>query len=812
MDPKALVTASPSYTRSAVPRPLVARARLMPGISGGESVAIFRISRKRTRVSLAAFITALLVAPTSARSAQHGAVTGQTQLATWMSNGPFGGVVTDLAVDPHDPSTVYAGTRGGVFKTVDGGETWRGVNDGLKNLSIRGIEVHPVNSNLVFAAASSGLFRSQDGGSSWSEVAHDASSHFRRTFLDIHFSDQGSTIFALGNYDILRSDDDGVTWSLVYHQEPETLESMAVSADGGRIYVGGQGGLLVSEDEGQSWRELPIPAGWVSSVALDPTDPAAVYAEAEGFLFKSNDGGSTWSRLLSDDVYAVEVELAPNNPDTVYVVGYEAYAPNRRALYVARSDDAAATWREESRMRSDALRQATLAVDPSEPHTVYIGTGGHGVFKSSDGGASFFEKAQGMTAASPFAVAIDPNDPSRIYASLTLGDSFRSEDAGETWTRIPSGPGSGDPYLTSSVTDFVVTADSTLYAAGASNDIYSTEPRVFKSESHGEDWVAADHGLPADHHVADLISAGPGVLVAGLTRHLATNEGGIYSSDDGGATWADISPTGMATRALAYDEQTETLFALVGRGGTPFQSSLYSSRDRGRSWLPHVLPPHLGDPGSISLGRTGQVLLGSSLGTEIGLSHDLGLTWVVIQVADNKSGQVNDIAQDPLDPTQLFVATGWGGIWISNTAGVTWRQMMPDVFGIDARTIVFGPKTDGIVHGLPDLDDRPLYAAVAGSDSSGVWQVFPAPHAFKSPAIKGRPRPGERVRCARGLWSRADSFRFRWLRDGSRISRANDRTYRVQRADRRHSISCRVRGRGPGGATTRASRPIKVRS
>lgn len=775
-------------------------------------MAIFRISRKRTRVSLAAFIAALLVAPTSARSAQHGAVTGQTQLATWMSNGPFGGVVTDLAIDPNDPSIVYAGTRGGVFKTVDGGERWRGANDGLKNLSIRGVEVHPRNSNLVFASASFGLFRSQDGGSSWSEVAHDPSSHLRRTFLDIHFSDRGSTIFALGNHEILRSDDDGVTWSLVYHQEPETFESMAASADGGRIYLGGQGGLLVSDDEGQSWRELPIPADWVSSVALDPTDPAAVYAEAEGGLLKSNDAGSTWSSLLSNDVYVVEIELALNNPAIVYVVGYEAYAPNRRALYVARSDDGGATWRQETRMRSDALRQATLAVDPAVPHTLYVGTGGHGVFKSSDGGTSFSQKLQGMTAASPFAVAVDPNDPSRIYASLTLGDSFRSEDAGETWTRIPSGPGSGDPYLTSSITDFVVTPDSTVYAAGRSNDVYSTESRVFKSESRGEGWVAADHGLPANHYVADLISAGPGVLVAGLTRQMATNEGGIYRSDNGGATWADISPTGMATRALAYDEQTETLFALVGRGDTPFQSSLYSSRDGGRSWLTHVLPPHLGDPGSMSTGRTGQVLLGSSLGTQIGLSHDLGLTWAVIQVANNESGQVNDIAQDPLDPTQLFVATGWGGIWISNTAGATWRQMVPDVFGVDARTIVFGPRTDGIVDGLPDLGDRPLYAAVAGGDSSGVWQVFPAPHAFKSPAIKGRPRRGEALRCAEGLWSRTDSFRFRWLRDGSLIRRANERTYRVQRTDRGHSISCRVKGRGSGGATTRASRPIKVRS
>jgi hypothetical protein len=91
---------------------------------------------------------------------------------TWTSNGPEGGYIQALAIDPTTPATVYAGTPGGgVFKSTDGGASWAAVNSGLTNTNVFALAIAPTTPTTVYAGTiHGGVFKSTDGGASWAAV------------------------------------------------------------------------------------------------------------------------------------------------------------------------------------------------------------------------------------------------------------------------------------------------------------------------------------------------------------------------------------------------------------------------------------------------------------------------------------------------------------------------------------------------------------------------------------------------------------------------------------------------------------------
>src|SRR2546427_5845569 len=111
--------------------------------------------------------TALLLSALLLFGSLHGAEAG---VNVWTTNGPEGGSISALAVDPQTPTTLYAGTTSaGVFKSIDGGTHWRAVNAGLGATSVRALAIDPQASTALYAATcGGGVFKSTDGGGSWS--------------------------------------------------------------------------------------------------------------------------------------------------------------------------------------------------------------------------------------------------------------------------------------------------------------------------------------------------------------------------------------------------------------------------------------------------------------------------------------------------------------------------------------------------------------------------------------------------------------------------------------------------------------------
>jgi len=172
----------------------------------------------------------------------------------WVGNGPDGGVIRALVLDPTDPDVVYAGTAsGGVFKSTDAGATWGAHRTGLTNRSITALAVDPTTPSTVYAGTDGGgVFKSTDAGSTWSAA---------NTGLRVSF----------------------VT-ALVH--DPVTA---------GTVYAGTQVGLFKSTDGGGRWRATALDT-WARALAIDPASPSTVYAGMDGGgVFKSTDGGRSYA-------------------------------------------------------------------------------------------------------------------------------------------------------------------------------------------------------------------------------------------------------------------------------------------------------------------------------------------------------------------------------------------------------------------------------------------------------------------------------------------------------------------------------------
>ncbi len=91
----------------------------------------------------------------------------------WTSNGPEGGIINALAVDPQTPDIIYAGTGGGVFKSTDGGASWSAINNGLTNTYVNALALDPQTPTIIYAGTGGGsVFKTTDGGVSWSAIKH----------------------------------------------------------------------------------------------------------------------------------------------------------------------------------------------------------------------------------------------------------------------------------------------------------------------------------------------------------------------------------------------------------------------------------------------------------------------------------------------------------------------------------------------------------------------------------------------------------------------------------------------------------------
>jgi photosystem II stability/assembly factor-like uncharacterized protein len=293
--------------------------------------------------------------------------------------------IWDIAYDPADPTIVYAATLdspgpvtgtfpssiGGVYKSVDGGETWTRKNCGLTSSRITGVEVLPGDSSVViigveggtasFSALAGefftgGLYRSANGGESW-ERAVTAVDDTTNGYLHILARDGVLLTFGKNldepdrNGGFLSSRDAGSSWeAFAPDQRSLLITEFDVSSDGRTIVGNARDSFVhqISEDGGQPWRSTSINQA-NGPVAISPVDPLRIlFVANQRTIQLSTDGLLSSLQVITMDANIGEIVFAPSDPTIVYAV--------TDGLLVYRSEDAGATFTLVTNIRSDVLR------------------------------------------------------------------------------------------------------------------------------------------------------------------------------------------------------------------------------------------------------------------------------------------------------------------------------------------------------------------------------------------------------------------------------------------------------------------------
>jgi photosystem II stability/assembly factor-like uncharacterized protein len=337
-----------------------------------------------------------------------------------------------------------------------------------------------------------------------------------------------------------------------------------------------------------------------------------------------------------------------------------------------------------------------LAINPTTPATLYAGTSGGGVFKSTDSGGTWAAANTGLTNLDVRALAINPTTPATLYAGTLGGGVFKSTDSGGTWAAANTGLTNLDVRALA----INPTTPATLYAGTSGGG-------VFKSTDSGGTWAAAHTGLTnLDVRALAINTTTPSTLYAGAPGF------GVFKSTDSGGTWAAANTglTYLYVLALAINPTTPaTLYA--GTDGGVFKST-----DSGGTWA--AANTGLTDLYVDALAinpTTPSTLYAGAYGSGVFKSTDSGGTWAAANTGLTYL-YVNALAINPTTPATLYAGTDGGGVFKSADSGGTWAAANTGLTDLYVDALAINPTTPAT-----------LYAGAYGSgvfkstDSGGTW-------------------------------------------------------------------------------------------
>jgi photosystem II stability/assembly factor-like uncharacterized protein len=458
-------------------------------------------------------------------------------------------ICSSLVIDPSDSNIIYAGTvnPGGVFKSTDGGDTWS--TTGVSVIAVLSLAISPADPGTVYAGTSqNGLSKTTDGGKTWSPTTLQAVGLFSLAVDPI----SSNTVYAASadGDGVFKSFDAGTNWSEVSDGliDRQIWSVVVDPLNPGMIYLGTRSGVFKSTDGARTWSQTTLNDQTVFSVRLDPSDSTTLYAATVGAgIFKSSDGGDSWSAVNDGLTHQLFLSLAidPSEPQTVFagtVSGEGVFATLNGGEH----------WSELTTGLAEcpchSLRLGTMSIDPSNSNTMYVAVQGDGVFKSGDAGASWADAAPGFTNPNAITLTVDPEDPNTILAGLSAGGGvLKSTDGGNSWFE-PETPFPGDLIVWGLAID---PADSTVvYAALGFHGV----GEVRKSCDGGDHWSTLVR-LPVSRIASIAVDPSNTQNV-----YVGTTGGGIYKSADAGTSWSQVND-GLTTlnmsRALRIDPNSE---------------------------------------------------------------------------------------------------------------------------------------------------------------------------------------------------------------------------------------------------------------
>ena len=642
-----------------------------------------------------------------------------------LSHGPEGGPGNTVAVAPSAPETVYLGTGRGVFRSTNGGRSWRSAGlvppasrDGSSVPGVTSLVVDRRTPSTVYAGLNSqwdggkwtggttyrrAIYKTTDGGKAWRALD--------LIGQPVAISPTGpSTLYAAagghgGKSRLLRSMDGGRSWQPADSGLPSTyLWALAFEpTTPGTVYAAmGQRGIFASSDGGAKWRavRVAVPHRDVTAIAVDPRHPQTIYAGTDNGVIKSLDGGRSWRTANAamgghgrDRGYKQVTALLVDNRDS------RTLFASTDCAGVFKSTDAGHRWSAANAgLQPKCGWSYALALDPRASQTMYTADRARGVLKSLDGGARWHMTNNGLGLTTVSSLAVDPQSPRTVYASAGPLGLFKSSDLGAHWRPLETGP-----QLVEGIALDPSNPHNILAVAAAYGVVRSTDA--------GRTWTEARFGANSRRVTV--------VAISGTTAYAGTSGLGLFGSTDGGRSWRPLGLTGAHVGALAISP-TDPTVVYAGVWGLQ-KGGLYKSTDGGSSWQRltdglnmdvsvFALDPT--NPTTVYIGAGGEhSILKSTDGGTTWHATDSGMPqwrikdrnhpgkWITLNV------DVSALAIDPAHPETLYAATGSRGVFRSMDSGTSWHPFNTGLTDHDVRALAL------------DATGRTLYA---GTEGGGV--------------------------------------------------------------------------------------------
>jgi photosystem II stability/assembly factor-like uncharacterized protein len=657
--------------------------------------------------------------------------------------------------------TLFVGSAsGGVWKSVNGGTTFKPVFDRQSVQSIGAVQIDPSNPKTVWVgtgeswvrnsvSVGDGVYKSTDGGENWTNVGLRDSEHIAKILVDPKNGDN-VLLCATGHLwddnderGVFRTSDGGKTWKKVLgglngstgcgmiamaRQQPNMIFAALwdFRRQGWTFRSGGPGsGIYQSTDGGEHWTELNdsntkgLPAKPWGRVALAvaPSKPSQIYANIESknsALYRSDDGGKSWNRmdasrfLVWRPFYFGNLIVDPKNENKIF----KPDAPLLVSVNGGRSFSIVS-----SAAHGDFH---DVWIDPDNTNIVYAGDDG-GLWRSEDGGTRWKHQLN-LPVSQFYHVSVDFSQPYHVYGGLQdnsdwVGDSsYPGGVSNSRWENVYNGDGFWT-FVDPSDPDYIYTESQGGTIGRVNRHTLENRPiqplPLYKEKKLHFNWNSPIHMSPNEK----------GTIYIGAQF--------LFRSRDHGQSWERISPD-LTTNDPEKQKQEESGGVTIDNSAAEMHTSIYSisespkngqiiwagtddgnlqiTRDGAETWTNVVgNVPDLPKFSWVSTVEASRFEEGTAYATfdrhTFGdirpyayKTTDYGQTWSSLPVQQNGvQGYAHVIKEDSVDPNLLFLGTEFG-LWISSDGGQRWGQYKGSDFpAVAVRDIAVHPRESDLV-------------------------------------------------------------------------------------------------------------------
>ena len=680
--------------------------RFRYGMLAGGQQNVDLLQRRREAINA----TSQMMAQTNSLRKQSSAT------STWSALGPgnIGGRVRSIVMNPSNSSILLAGSvSGGIWKTTDGGTSWKPKSDSLDLLPISAMLVDPVNSNVVYAGTGEGwtnldaiygggIYKSTNFGDSWTLLA----------------STSGASAVNFRNVMKLAADPTGNIY--------------AATKDYNYKYGPGEysasGGLFKSTNSGTSWTK--ISSSDFATNYFNPCDVIAlsstviVFAVGSngstlGGIYRTTDGGTSWGKIASNLPTTTYGRIAlapdPNNANTMFaaIESYDRTPAGDAGLKgIYKSTDAGVTWSllttppkipstsNMSYFRDQGWYDNVVTVDPANSNNIYLG--GVDIMKSTNGGTSwsqltFWDPFYGSPSihADHHAIVFDKNNANTLFVGCD-GGIYKSTNGGGAWSNLNNGL---------EITQFYSGA---VYKNGATYHGGAQDNGHVKYSGTGTLWTAVfggDGGYAAQDQTNSSLMYEEYVY---LEISKSTNGGSNWTNAVSGLTDANDNTKCLFIAPFAMDPESSPVLAAgsdkvwvtSNSAGTWTQSSnlLSSGANVSAVAVINAASPYLGFAGTTD----GKIFRCLSLDPASGVD-----TWTEITPAGNNGGWVRRVVVDLTNKNKIYATYGAYNtsgtlksrhVWASTDQGGTWGDISGNLPNVPVHTLAIDPTTSSTLY------------------------------------------------------------------------------------------------------------------